>query len=50
MKKGKNLLNAAVVTGILALLIFPPSCANTSTPPEGGPKDTLAPILVETFP
>lgn len=48
--KFKNLLNIAIVTGIAAILIFPPSCANTSTPPEGGPKDTLAPILVEVVP
>lgn len=48
--KFKNLLNTAIVTGIAAILIFPPSCANTSTPPEGGPKDTLAPILVEVVP
>lgn len=26
------------------------SCANTSTPPSGGPKDTLPPILVATVP
>ena len=48
--KFKNLLNTEIVTGIAAILIFPPSCANTSTPPEGGPKDTLAPILVEVVP
>lgn len=48
--KFKNLLNTVIVTGIAAILIFPPSCANTSTPPEGGPKDTLAPILVEVVP
>ena len=48
--KVKNLLNTAIVTGIAAILIFPPSCANTSTPPEGGPKDTLAPVLVEVVP
>lgn len=48
--KGKNLLNTVIVTGIFAALIFPPSCANTSTPPEGGPKDTLAPVLKEVLP
>ena len=50
MKKGKNVLNTIIVTGIFALLVFPPSCANTSTPPEGGPKDTLAPVLQEVIP
>lgn len=34
----------------LALTVFPPSCANTSTAPQGGPKDTIPPILVSTFP
>ena len=30
--------------------IFMPSCANTTTPPSGGPKDTLPPVLVRTIP
>lgn len=50
MDKGKNLINTVIVTGILAFLIFPPSCANTSSPPEGGPKDTLPPVLMEIVP
>ncbi len=50
MKKGQNLLSTAIVLGIVTFLVFPPSCANTSTPPEGGPKDTLAPVLMEIIP
>lgn len=46
----KNLLNTIIVTGIFALSVFPKSCANTSTPPEGGPKDTIPPVLVEIIP
>lgn len=48
--KGKNLLNTAIVLGILSVLIFPPSCANTSAPPTGGPKDTIPPLLVAITP
>lgn len=44
--KRKNLFNAIIVIGIFALSIFPKSCANTSTPPEGGPKDTIPPVIV----
>ena len=50
MKKGQNLLSTAIVLGIVTFIVFPPSCANTSTPPEGGPKDTLAPVLMEIIP
>ena len=31
-------------------MLFAPSCANTSTPPSGGPKDTIPPTLDETVP
>lgn len=48
--KHKNLLNAIIVTGIFTSLIFSKSCANTSTPPEGGPKDTIPPVIVEVLP
>ena len=48
--KGKNLLNTVIVVGIFSSLIFSKSCANTSTPPEGGPKDTIPPVLVEVLP
>ena len=48
--KHKHLLNAIIVTGIFTSLIFSKSCANTSTPPEGGPKDTIPPVIVEVLP
>ena len=48
--KHKNLLNSVIVIGIFASLIFSKSCANTSTPPEGGPKDTIPPVIVEILP
>ena len=43
--KHKNLLNTTIVLGIFASVIFSKSCANTSTPPEGGP-----PVIVEVVP
>ena len=46
----RNLLNSIVVIGIFASIIFSKSCANTSTPPEGGPKDTIPPVIVEVVP
>ena len=46
----KNLFNKVIVTGIFASVIFSKSCANTSTPPEGGPKDTIPPVIVEVVP
>ncbi|HIZ87209.1 MAG TPA: Ig-like domain-containing protein [Candidatus Coprenecus pullistercoris] len=49
MKK-RYLLNSVLVLGIFTLLTFPKSCANTSTPPQGGPKDSIPPVLVEVLP
>lgn len=31
-------------------LIFAQSCANTSTPPSGGPKDTIPPVIIGVEP
>ena len=42
----KNLFNTVIVASV----IFSKSCANTSTPPEGGPKDTIPPVIVEVVP
>ena len=41
------LLTVIAATGIL---VFSPSCANTTTPPSGGPKDTIPPVLVKYSP
>ena len=38
------------MSGILASIIFSPSCANTTTPPSGGPKDTIPPLITEIYP
>ena len=35
---------------ILGTLLFADSCANTTTPPSGGPKDTIPPVITELFP
>lgn len=34
----------------LGAMIFTPSCANTTTPPSGGPKDTIPPVIVKVQP
>ena len=33
-----------------AIMVFSPSCANTTTPPSGGPKDTIPPVITEIYP
>ena len=35
---------------ILASMIFSHSCANTTTPPSGGPKDTIPPVITKISP
>ena len=35
---------------ILGTMMFSHSCANTTTPPSGGPKDTIPPIITEIYP
>lgn len=35
---------------VLGTMIFSHSCANTSTPPTGGPKDTIPPVITEIYP
>lgn len=54
MKIVKTFLNkffpAIPVAIILGGMFFSPSCANTTTPPSGGKKDTLAPVIVGISP
>lgn len=51
MKKTlKNLLPAVPVAIILGTMLFSHSCANTTTPPSGGPKDTIPPVITELYP
>ncbi len=35
---------------ILGAMIFSHGCANTTTPPSGGPKDTIPPIITAIYP
>ena len=44
------LIPAVPVVIILTTMIFSHSCANTTTPPSGGPKDTIPPHIVEIEP
>ncbi len=47
LKKFLPLVPACVVLGSL---MFPWGCANTTTPPTGGPKDTIPPVLRKVEP
>lgn len=49
-KKISNLLPAIPVAIILGMTIFSHSCANTTTPPSGGPKDTIPPLITKLYP
>ena len=46
----KKYLPAIPVIIILSMMIFSDSCANTTTPPSGGPKDTIPPIITKISP
>ena len=35
---------------VLGSMMFSHSCANTTTPPSGGPKDTIPPVITEIYP
>jgi uncharacterized protein (DUF2141 family) len=45
----KNILPEFFVVIVLAF-IFAHSCANTTTPPMGGPKDTIPPVMLSVSP
>jgi len=45
-----KLIPAIPVGLILGSMIFSHSCANTTTPPSGGPKDTIPPLITEVYP
>ena len=45
-----NLIPAIPVAIIMGTMIFSHSCANTTTPPSGGPKDTIPPVIMEVVP
>jgi len=48
--KLKKLIPLIPATLVLASLMFPSGCANTTTPPSGGPKDTIPPVLTKLSP
>ena len=35
---------------VMGSMMFSYSCANTTTPPSGGPKDTIPPVITEIYP
>lgn len=43
-------LKSLLILGFACAMLFPYSCANTTTPPSGGPKDTLPPVLLKVAP
>jgi len=45
-----NLIPAIPVIAILGSMVFSHSCANTTTPPSGGPKDTIPPLITDIHP
>lgn len=47
LKKFLPLVPAALILGSL---MFPSGCANTTTPPSGGAKDTIPPVLTKVSP
>ena len=48
--KLKNLLPLIPAALFLVPLFFPLGCANTTTPPTGGPKDTIPPVITKVNP
>ena len=44
------IIPAFPVIGVLGSMIFSHSCANTTTPPSGGPKDTIPPVITKLNP
>ena len=50
MKKLSKYLPLIPAAIVLGAMMFPSGCANTTTPPTGGPKDTIPPVLLKTAP
>ena len=48
--KLKKLLPLIPAVLVLGSLMFPSGCANTTTPPSGGPKDTIPPVITKLSP
>lgn len=43
-------LPAVPIACVMASVMFSHSCANTTTPPSGGPKDTIPPVITKLYP
>ena len=50
MKKLSKYLPLIPAALVLGAMMFPSGCANTTTPPTGGPKDSIPPVIVKTAP
>ena len=51
MKRLINILFPIVPIAVIVVsTMFSHSCANTQTPPSGGPKDTIPPVIREIYP
>ena len=51
MRKYTSLLVPLIpVALVLGAMMMPSSCANTTAPPTGGPKDTIPPVLTKVSP
>ena len=48
--KLKNFIPIIAALFFVLPLFFPVSCANTTTPPSGGPKDTIPPVITKVNP
>ena len=46
----ERIIPAVPVALVLGTLLFSHSCANTTTPPSGGDKDTIPPVIVNISP
>lgn len=46
----RTIATAVLLALFVACLVFSHSCANTTTPPSGGPKDTIPPVLLKVTP
>lgn len=46
----RTIATAVLLTLFVACVVFSHSCANTTTPPSGGPKDTIPPVLMKVTP
>ncbi len=46
----RSLIIFSIITSFILCCAISHSCANTTTPPSGGPKDTIPPVLISVSP